>query len=232
MRTALLGGGSAGEYTAALTAAAGKRVAVLEERLVSGECPYFACMPSKAMLAAAELRHSIRRGAVKAGAVGRPLVLDDDREAYAAAVARRDVIAEHRDDSDAVQRLNALGVRVIKARGRIEAPGVLSADDLRLGWHDLVIASGTRPREARIPGVETVPAWSSEQFYSSDELPARAAVIGGGAVGCEIAQVLNRFGCQVTLVPHSRQLLSREEPAVADALADTLREDGVDVWWR
>jgi pyruvate/2-oxoglutarate dehydrogenase complex dihydrolipoamide dehydrogenase (E3) component len=226
----ILGGGSAGEYTAALTAAAGKRVALLEERLVGGECPYFACMPSKAMLAAAELRQSIRRTAVKAGAVSRPVVLDDDREAYAAAVARRDVVAEHRDDSSAVQRLQALGVHVIKARGRIEAPGVLSADRLRLGWRDLVIASGTRPREARIPGLDTVTVWNSEQFYSRDELPARAAVIGGGAVGCEIAQVLNRFGCRVTLVQHSRQLLSREEPAVADALADALREDGVDVW--
>ncbi|HXJ83816.1 MAG TPA: NAD(P)/FAD-dependent oxidoreductase [Candidatus Methylomirabilis sp.] len=225
----ILGGGSAGEYTASLTAAGGKRVALLEERLVGGECPYFACMPSKAMLAAAELRQSIRRAAVKVGAVSRPLVLDDDREAYAAAVARRDVIAEHRDDSAAVQRLQAQGVRVFKARGRIEAPGVLSADGVRLGWHDLVIASGTRPAEARIPGLDRIPAWTSEQFYSSDELPSDAVVIGGGAVGCEIAQVLTRFGCRVTLVQHSPQLLSREEPAVADALATALREDGVDV---
>jgi pyruvate/2-oxoglutarate dehydrogenase complex dihydrolipoamide dehydrogenase (E3) component len=128
-----------------------------------------------------------------------------------------------------VQRLQAQGVRVIKARGGIEAPGVLRADGLRLGWRDLVIASGTRPREARIAGLHTVAIWTSEQFYSSGELPARAAVIGGGAVGCEVAQVLNRFGCRVTLVQHSPRLLSREEPAVADALADALREDGVDV---
>ena len=196
---------------------------------MGGECPYFACMPSKAMLAAAELRQSVRRTAVKAGAVSHPMVLDDDREAYAAAVARRDIVAEHRDDSGAVQRLQALGVRVIKAHGRIEAPGVLSANELRLGWRDLVIASGTRPSEARIPGLDTVPVWNSEQFYSSDELPSHAAVIGGGAVGCEIAQVLSRFGCRVTLVQHSRQLLSREEPAVADAFAAALRDDGVDV---
>jgi pyruvate/2-oxoglutarate dehydrogenase complex dihydrolipoamide dehydrogenase (E3) component len=226
----ILGGGSAGEYTAALTAAGGKRVALLEERLVGGECPYFACMPSKAMLAAAELRRSIRRAAQAAGAVSRPLVLDDDREAYAAAVRRRDEVAEHRDDSGAVRRLRAQGVRVIKARGEIEAPGVLRADELRLGWRDLVIASGTRPREARIAGLDSVAFWTSEHFYSSGELPARAAVIGGGAVGCEVAQVLSRFGCRVTLVQHSPRLLSREEPAVADALADALREDGVDVW--
>ena len=110
----ILGGGSAGEYTASLLAAGGKRVALVEERLVGGECPYFACVPSKAMLAAAELRQSIRRTAVTAGAIGRPLALDGDREAYAAAVARRDIVSEHRDDSGAVQRLQAKGVRLIK----------------------------------------------------------------------------------------------------------------------
>src|SRR5712691_2690529 len=225
----ILGGGSAGEYTASVLAAGGKRVALIEERLVGGECPYFACMPSKAMLAAAELRQSIRRTAVMAGAVGRPLALDSDREAYAAAVARRDIVAEHRDDSGAVQRLRAQGVRLIKTRGRIEGPGVLTAGELRIGWRDLVIATGTRFREPNIPGLGTESFWNSEHFYSNDELPASAVVIGGGAVGCEIAQVLNRFGCRVTLVQHSRQLLSREEPAVADALAAALREDGIDV---
>ncbi len=225
----ILGGGSAGESTAALVAAGGKRVALVEQRLVGGECPYFACMPSKAMLAAAELRHSIRLTATHAGAVARAVILDDDREAYAAAVARRDAVAKHRDDGDAIQHLKAVGVRVIKAAGRIEGPGTLSAGDQRIGWRDLVIATGTRFREAPIPGLDKVPVWNSEQFYSSEELPASAVVIGGGAVGCEIAQVLNRFGCRVTLVQHSRQLLSREEPLVADALASALREDGIDV---
>lgn len=105
----ILGGGSAGEYTASLLADGGKRVALVEERLVGGECPYFACIPSKAMLAAAELRHSIRRTALTAGAIGRPLALDDNREAYAAAVARRSTLAQHQDDSGAVQRVQAKG---------------------------------------------------------------------------------------------------------------------------
>src|SRR5262249_21311751 len=168
-----------------------------------------------------------RRDAVKAGAVGRALVLDDDREAYAAAVARRDVVAEHRDDSGAVSRLQAQGVRVIKTRGRIEMPGVVSAraaridvravssgGELRLGWQDLVIATGARPVETGISGVDSGLVWNSEQFYSNDTLPARAAVIGGGAVGCGIAPVLNRFGCRVLLIHHSRQLVFRGQPAL------------------
>jgi len=225
----ILGAGSAGEYIASLVGEAGKNVALIEERLVGGECPYFACMPSKAMLAAAELRHVIRQTAVPSGAVGRSVALDDDRDAYAAAVARRDAVANHRDDGDTVRRLQAQGVRIIKARGLIEGPGVLSAGGERIGWRDLIIATGSRFRGARIPGLDGVSTWNSEQFYSSAELPASAAIIGGGAVGCEIAQVLNRFGCLVTLVQHGPQLLSREEPSIAEALAAALRKDGIDV---
>src|SRR6266851_3676599 len=165
---AILGGGSAGEYTASLLAAGGKDVVLIEERLVGGECPYFACMPSKAMLAAAELRQSIRRTAVTAGAISGALALDGDRDAYAAAVARRDIVAEHRDDSGAAQRLQAKGVRLIRRRGRIEEPGVLTAGDLRIGWRDLVIATGTRFREPNIPGLDTASFWNSEHFYSND----------------------------------------------------------------
>src|SRR5437899_12138595 len=104
---AVLGGGSGGAAVALRLAEAGRSVVLIEERLVGGECPYFACMPSKAMLAAAELRQSIRRAAVTAGAISGALALDGDREAYAAAVARRDIVAEHRDDSGAAQRLQA-----------------------------------------------------------------------------------------------------------------------------
>jgi dihydrolipoamide dehydrogenase len=136
----ILGGGSAGGYAASLLADGGKRVAVVEERLVGGECPYVACIPSKAMLAAAELRHSITHSAVMAGAISRPLAVDGDREAYAAAVARRNVVSKHRDDAGAVRHLEDKGLRVIKTRGRIEGPGVLSAGGTRIRWRDLVVA--------------------------------------------------------------------------------------------
>jgi dihydrolipoamide dehydrogenase len=128
-----------------------------------------------------------------------------------------------------VQRLQAQGVRVIKARGGIEGPGILTAGGLRIGWRHLVVATGSRFREPAIPGLAATPFWTSEDVYSTGELPASALIIGGGPVGCEVAQVLARFGCRVTLVQRSAQLLSREEPAVAGALAAALREDGVDV---
>src|SRR4029450_3559460 len=222
----LLGGGSAGDSPPPLLTAAGKRVALVEQRLVGGECPYFACIPSKAMLAAAELRHRIRRTAPVAGGTARPLALDSDREAYAAAVARRDVLAEHQDDSAAAQRLQAKGVRLIRGQGRIEGFGLLAAGESRIGWRDLVIATGTRFREPGIPGIGAVPFWTSEDVYPSAELPASAAVIGGGPVGCEIAQVLTRFGSPVTPVQHSRQLLPPEEPAGGGGVAAPVRGGG------
>ncbi len=225
----VLGGGSAGEYAALLLADGGKRVAVVEERLLGGECPYFACIPSKAMLVAAELRHAIRTTALKAGAISRPLALDDNRSAYAAAVARRDEVSEHHDDAGEVANLQAKGVRVIKARGHIVGPGLLAAGDEVIGWHDLVIGTGTSFREPRIAGIESVDFWTSERFYSTNELPASAAVLGGGAVGCEIAQVLNRFGCRVTLIQHAPRLMAQEEPAVSEVLATALSADGIDL---
>jgi dihydrolipoamide dehydrogenase len=225
----VLGGGSAGETAASLLARGGRRVALVEEGLVGGECPYFACMPSKAMLLAAELRHGLRASARAMGATSRPAALDDDRAAAAAAVARRDAVAEHRSDARATAELQAVGVEVIRARGRIEGPGTLVAGDSRLGWRDLIIATGGRLREVTLPGLADVDAWTSEDFYSSARLPESAVVVGGGPVGCEIAQVLARFGSRVSLVQRARRLLPREEPAVADALASELRGDGIDV---
>jgi len=185
-------------------------------------------MPSKAMLYAAEIRHRIGT-AHTSGAVSRPLAPDDGRAAYRAAAARRHEIAARLDDSDEVRELEGLGVTVCRGRGRIVRPGVLAMTDRIIGWTDLVISVGTVFDIPDIEGLETARTWTSEEVYTTSELPGSVVVLGGGAVGCEIAQVLARFGAQVTIVQRAPRLIPAEEPSVAGVLADVFRQEGIDV---
>jgi pyruvate/2-oxoglutarate dehydrogenase complex dihydrolipoamide dehydrogenase (E3) component len=224
----VLGGGSAGGSIAGAVARGGKSVALVEERLVGGECAYFACMPSKAMLYAAELRNLIG-GAHKAGALSRPLGLDEARAAYTAAVARRDEVAEQRDDSGAVRRLEEDGVKVIRGRGQVLSMGVLQVNGERFGWNDLVISTGSVAARPELPGLDAVPVWTSDDAYSRRELPESAIILGGGPVGCELAQVWARFGCSVAIVQRAPRLIPREEPAIANILAEAFQQDSINL---
>src|SRR5881628_302234 len=224
----VLGGGSAAETVATTVAHGGKSVAVVEERLLGGECPYFACMPSKAMLHSAEIRHRIANAHTE-GAVSRPLSLDDGKLAYRAAAARRYEVADRLDDAERAREPQALGVTVHRARGRVVRAGALEIDGRTIGWTDLVVAAGTVAVIPEIEGLDRASAWTSEDFYTASELPESALVLGGGPVGCEIAQVLARFGARVTIVQRAPRLIPAEEPAVAGALADVFRQEGIDV---
>lgn len=211
----VLGGGSAGESAAHSLAEAGRRVALVESLRVGGECPYVACMPSKAMLRSAE-RH-VERAA------------GDGPRAYAEAAARRDDISEHRDDSAAARSLTEAGITLVRGRGRVTAPGVVTVDGRDLAWTDLVVATGSAPIVPDLPGLKEVPTWTSDEALSATERPKSLLVIGGGAVGCELAQVHARFGTHVVLVESGPQLAGKEEPTIAALLAEALRADGVDV---
>ena len=224
----VLGGGSAAETVATTVVRGGKSVAVVEERLVGGDCPYFACMPSKAMLYSAEIRHRLA-AADSLGAVGRALSLDDRRAAYRVAAARRHEIADRLDDSARVRGLRDAGIAVRRGRGRILRPGVAEVGAERVGWTDLVIAVGSAANVPDIEGLTREAVWTSEEVYTATELPESVIVLGGGPVGCETAQMLARFGAKVTIVHSAPRLIPREEAAVAEALADVLRQEGVDL---
>ena len=224
----VLGAGSAGENIATSLAGAGRSVALVEALRVGGECPYVACMPSKAVLRSAQARVEARHLSAVGGAGSDP-VLDDDALAFRAAARRRDEVSEHRDDSGAAKELQDAGVVIVRGRGRVTGPGTVDVDGRELGWTDLVVATGSQPVRPPLPGLDRVPTWTSDEALSAQERPGSLLVLGGGAVGCELAQVHARFGCRTTLVETGPQLAGKEEPGVAGLLAQALAADGVDV---
>ncbi len=223
----ILGAGSAGENLANTLAQESKSVAIIEEHRVGGECGFVACVPSKILLRAAEVRLLLHE-AHQLGAVAASLDAGDGRAAYARAVARRDAIVPG-DDGFGAQQFADNGVTLIRGRGIILRPGVIGVGDDELGYTDLVIATGSAPTVPQIPGLDTVPTWTSDQALTSPEFPASLIVMGGGAVGCELAQIYAAFGTAVTLVQSAPQLLPQEEPKIAAILADALRANGIDL---
>ncbi len=222
----VLGAGSAGENLAAALADGGRSVALVASGLVGGECPYLACMPSKAILRSAEVR--VLAGSAEGfGAVSRPLQLDDAADAWVAAVSRRDEIARHQDDQTSAESLISQGVTLVRGRGRVSKPGVVEVNGDELGWADLVVATGSRAVVPPIDGLDEVPSWTSDQALTSPERPRSLVVMGGGAVGCELSQVYARFGVDVTLVEAAPRVVPTEERAVGEHLGAALQGSGV-----
>ena len=224
----VLGAGSAGELIANGLAEAGKRVALVEALRVGGECPYVACMPSKSLLRSAEAR-TLAHGLKDLGGAASLPTLDDDDLAFRAAVGRRDEIAEGRDDGDAAKAVQNNGVTLLRGTGRITAPGLIEVDGTELGWTDLVVSTGSHPVRPDIPGLDEVPTWFSDEALSAQDRPSSLIVLGGGAVGCELAQAHTAFRVKVTLIESGSQLLGKEETSIANELATALRKSGVDV---
>ena len=202
----VLGGGSAGEAVAGDLAKRGRSVVLVESGLVGGECPYLACMPSKALLHAA--------------AGGRD---------WAEAVRFRDEVAEQRDDAGSVKSLAEAGVTLVRGRGVITGPGALRCADRRLCGDHLVIATGAEASPPPVDGLDAVEYWSSDDALASEELPGSLVILGGGPVGCELAQVYARFGTTVTLVEPAERLLPSEPDVIGASIAAALRRDGVQV---
>ncbi|MCW2613655.1 MAG: pyridine nucleotide-disulfide oxidoreductase dimerization region [Frankiales bacterium] len=224
----VLGAGSAGESVSTAVARKGRRVALVEALRVGGECPYVACMPSKSMLRSAQARVEARRLQALGASSERP-TLDEHDAGFRAAVARRDEIAEHRDDSGAAGAAEQAGVVLVRGRGRVVREGVVDVDGRELGYADLVLATGSQAVRPTIEGLDEVPTWTSDEALSAQERPASLLVMGGGAVGCELSQVHARFGVTTTLVESGPQVAGKEEPSIAALLAQVLRDDGVDV---
>jgi dihydrolipoamide dehydrogenase len=214
----ILGAGPAGEVALNTLANAGKRIALVEQELIGGECTNWGCIPSKTLLRPAELMAQCARAA----GVSTP-ELDWQRLA-----AYRDYMVSHHDDSGRVARYRERGITVVKAPGRIAGPGRVEADGRVLETDAIVVATGADAIIPPIPGLQDAGYWTSREATALTELPTSAVFIGGGVVAVELAQFLARcFGTHVTVVGPS--LAAREDPQVGALLAEILREDGVEL---
>ena len=221
----VLGAGSAGEYVAGELADAGRPVALVEKLRVGGECPFVSCVPSKAMLRSSQVRDEARR-LVELGGASAPAELGSGAAAYRTATARRDELVSGRHDTGHAEEAQRRGVTLIRGTGRVSRPGVLEVDGRELGYLDLVVATGSEPAVPPITGLDTITAWTSDRVLSEPDRPASVAILGGGPIGCEFAQIFTGFGAAVTVIEAAPRLLSNEPPAISEAMAGVLHEAG------
>ncbi|WP_393062343.1 dihydrolipoyl dehydrogenase family protein [Streptomyces sp. LN549] len=220
----VVGLGPGGEYVAGTLADAGLDVVGVEAELVGGECPYWACVPSKMMIRAGNLLAEAGRMSALAGEA----VVTPDWGRVAGRI--RDEATDDWDDRVAAGRLVAKGGRLVRGTGRLAGPRRVTVGDRT--WEarrGVVLATGTRPRIPSVPGLEATPYWTNRDAMAAKELPASMVVLGGGAIGVELAQVFARFTCAVTVIEGQDRLLSQEEPEAGELAAEVLRADGVTV---
>ncbi|MBA3489528.1 MAG: NAD(P)/FAD-dependent oxidoreductase [Longispora sp.] len=221
MDVIVLGLGVAGEHVAGTLAESGLQVLGIEDRLVGGECPYWGCIPSKMMIRAANSLAESRR---VAGLSGHAMVTPDWGP-----VARRvrEEATDNWNDAVAVERLVDKGGTFVRGRGRLVGPGRVQVDDTVYEADRIVLATGTRPVIPPIPGLSDVPFWTNREAMEADGLPDSLTVLGGGAIGTELAQMFARFGVSVTLVEGFDRVLALEEPESSEVALRALTSDGV-----
>jgi pyruvate/2-oxoglutarate dehydrogenase complex dihydrolipoamide dehydrogenase (E3) component len=215
----ILGAGPAGEHAANALAGEGKQVLLIERELIGGECSNWACIPTKTLLRAPEVRGESERAAgTEAAALRWP------------ELARyRDYMTSAGDDSARVKNYEEMGVKVIKGVGRLAGPGALEVDGERFEAAQIILSTGSEAVIPPIDGLAAAGYWSNREATALEEIPASAVIVGGGPVGIELAQFLSAFGTRVSLVQGAARLLEREDERVCELLTESLREAGVDI---
>lgn len=224
----VIGGGAAGLVTAYIGAAVKASVSLVEKHRMGGDCLNTGCVPSKALLRSASVMQQTRELA-RFGLQGQPASVD-----FSAVMQRIQRTIARIEPHDSVARYTALGVECLQGEARLVSPWeveIRSADGAvsTLSARHIVLASGARPFVPPIPGIEQVPYLTSDTLWSLSSLPQRLLVLGGGPIGCELAQAFARLGARVTLVEMQPRLLLREDEEVSEQVAEGLRRDGVEL---
>src|SRR5213083_2903288 len=217
----VIGAGTAGLVTAAGTAGLGRRVALIERNLMGGDCLNFGCVPSKALISSARLIQQIRES--EKWGLDRQSPQFVFEKIFERMRARRAKIAPN----DSQERFESLGVDVFRGEARFISPDEIEVDGRKLRARNFVIATGSRAVVPKIEGIDQVRYFTNETIF--DELktkPESMIVLGGGPIGCELAQTFRRLGVQVTIVQRGDQLLPREDRDVAEFLERRLIKEG------
>jgi pyruvate/2-oxoglutarate dehydrogenase complex dihydrolipoamide dehydrogenase (E3) component len=220
----VVGGGPAGLVAASTAAAIGAKVALVERALLGGGCLNVGCIPSKTIIRTSRL-YAEMRNAEHYGAQ----IPADIRVDFAAVMQRMRRIRARISRGDSVQRLSTAGVDVFLGEAHFTGTDALSVDGSKLRFGKAVIATGARPDTPSIPGLVEAGFLTNENVFDLTELPRRLLVIGGGPLGCELAQAFCRFGAQTTIVQGLPLFLPKEERDAAQLLADGFTRDGIEV---
>jgi pyruvate/2-oxoglutarate dehydrogenase complex dihydrolipoamide dehydrogenase (E3) component len=217
----VIGGGTAGLVCAMGAAGLGARVALVERALLGGDCLNTGCVPSKALLRSARAAADARRAPSVGVRVGR---IDPDFGAVMRRVReRRADISPH----DSAQRLRAAGVDVYFGEARFSGKSTIAVAGRTLAFRRAVIATGGRPAIPPLRGIDSVPFLTTETLFGLHDQPRQLAIVGGGPIGCEIAQAFARLGTAVTIVERAARVLPEEDPDAAELVARQLIADGV-----
>ncbi|WP_425889877.1 FAD-dependent oxidoreductase [Aeromonas veronii] len=224
----VIGAGAGGLVTSYIAAAVKAKVALIEKHKMGGDCLNSGCVPSKALIRSARFAAEQR----KADELG--FSQSHSRADFAAVMERVAEVIKEVEPHDSIERYQGLGVECIEGEARLVSPWEVEVNGQRLASRHIVIATGARPLVPKLPGLEQVPYLTSDSLWQLRTPPRRLLVLGGGPIGCELAQSFALLGIPVTLVELSEQLLPREEREVADALAGQMSRDGVQLLtgWR
>jgi pyruvate/2-oxoglutarate dehydrogenase complex dihydrolipoamide dehydrogenase (E3) component len=217
----VIGGGTAGLVSAMGAAALGARVALVERHLLGGDCLVTGCVPSKALLYAAQSAHSARH----AGSFG--IEVDAPRVDFARVMERLRAVRADIAPHDSAARLKTAGVDVFLGEARFVERDAVQVDGKQLRFRRAVIATGARPAPLAVEGLQQVGYLTSDTLFQLAELPRRLLVIGAGPIGCEMAQALGRLGAEVTLLDRAERVLPRDAPRASSILGKRFEQEGI-----
>jgi pyruvate/2-oxoglutarate dehydrogenase complex dihydrolipoamide dehydrogenase (E3) component len=221
----VIGAGTAGLVSAAGAAGLGAKVALVERFLMGGDCLNFGCVPSKGVIASSRVMDLVKQAGLYG--VKSPQSSEVD---FAAVMERMRRLRARISQNDSVKRFKELGVDVYLGDARFSGPASVEVDGKTLRFSRAVIATGARPSEPGIPGLKESGYLTNETVFSLTERPARLAVLGGGPIGCEMAQALARLGCQVFLFHRNAHILDREDQDAADIIQNKFIKEGIQLF--